>query len=68
MGFTLEEMGLMAIFDTSDRSRLISEIRNSLPDLRVPEMKELANSLLHRLEAMTDQEFAALDLTPGYDF
>lgn len=68
MEFTLEETGLMAVFDTSDRSRLLSGIRESLPDLREPEMKELANSVLHKLEAMTDQEFAALDLAPGYDF
>ncbi|KPU45062.1 MAG: transposon-transfer assisting family protein [Bacillota bacterium] len=68
MGFTMEETGFMAVFDISGRSRLLSGIRESLPDLREPEMKELANSVLHRLEAMTDQELAALDLAPGYDF
>ena len=68
MGFTLEEMGLIAVFDTRDRIRLLFGIRESQSDLREPEMKELAQSVLRRMEAMTDQEFAALDLTPGYDF
>lgn len=67
MDFTLEEMGLMAIFDTSDRGRLLAGIRESLPYFLEPELKELAQDVIGRLEAITDREFAALDLAPEYD-
>ena len=67
MGFTVEEMNLMCVYDTSDRGRLITGIRESLPHLLEPELKELAQGITVRLEAMTDCEFAALNPVPQYE-
>lgn len=68
MSFTVEEINLMCIYDTSGRGRLLAGIRESLPDILEPELSELAQGVIGRLEAMTDREFAALDLAPEYDF
>lgn len=67
MGFTVEEINLMGVYDTSDRGRLLAGIRESLPHLLEPELKELAQGVIGRLEAMTDREFAALILAPDYE-
>jgi len=67
MNFTVEEINLMCIYDTSNRGRLLAGIRESLPELLEPELNELAQSVIGRLETMTDREFAALDLVPQYD-
>ena len=67
MGFTIEEINLMCVYDTSDRGRLLTGIRESLPHLLEPELKELAQGVIGRLEAMTDREFAALVLAPDYE-
>lgn len=67
MGFTVEEINLMCVYDTSDRGRLLTGIRESLPHLLEPELKELAQGVIGRLEAMTDREFAALVLAPDYE-
>lgn len=67
MDFTVEEINLMCVYDTSDRGRLLTGIRESLPHLLEPELKELAQGVIGRLEAMTDREFAALVLAPDYE-
>lgn len=67
MNFTVEEINFMCIFDTSDKGRLLTGIRECLPELLEPELKELAQDVIRRLEAMTNREFAALDLAPEYD-
>lgn len=67
MDFTVEEINLMCVYDTSDRGRLLTGIRESLPHLLEPELKELAQGIISRLEAMTDREFAALVHAPDYE-
>lgn len=68
MEFTVEEMNLMCIYDVSDRRRLISGIRESLPDIYEPELRELTLQVLSRLEGMSDKAFAALDFIVTDDF
>lgn len=68
MGFTVEEINLMCIYDTSSRNRLIVEMRESLPDIYEPELLELTKGMIGRLEAMPDTEFAALDLIPADEY
>lgn len=67
MAFTMDEINLICIYDTSDRGRLLAGIRESLPYFLEPELKELAQDVIGRLEAMNDREFATLDLAPEYD-
>lgn len=65
--FTVEEVGLICVFDKSSRVRLMEDLRASLPDTDDPEIAELTQNVLNRLETMTDAEFAALDLIPADD-
>jgi len=65
--FTIEEINLICIFDTSSRVTLIEELRAVLQDSDEAEMRELAQNIIARLEKLTDAEFAALDLYPEYE-
>ena len=56
--FTFEEMNLMCIYNTGSRTGLIDSLR---------EMRELTDSALGKLQAMSDAEFAELELYPDFD-
>lgn len=63
--FTVEEINLICIFDTSSRARLISEMK-SLPlnGLDV-EMQELLFRVVSKIEKMNDEEFSRCDFSPA---
>lgn len=64
MYFTVAETNLMCCFDTSSRSRLITEMKNlPLNDLE-NEMAELLYNTVQKLEAMTDAEFSERYIMP----
>ena len=64
MFFTVEETNLMCCFDTSSRSKLISEMKNlPLNDLD-NEIAELLYKTVQKLEGMTDEELNALYIVP----
>jgi hypothetical protein len=65
--FTVEEENLICVYGASGRDALISDIRAALPDYDEPEMRDIAESALKKLEAMTNAEFSALTLSPAYD-
>ena len=67
--FIFEEINLMCIYNTGRRTRLIealNEMRGHLePD--ETELRELTDSALGKLQAMSDAEFAELELFPDFD-
>ena len=64
MFFNVEETNLMCCFDTSSRSKLISEMKNlPLNDLD-NEIAELLYNTVQKLEKMTDAEFDAQYIEP----
>lgn len=68
MFFTVEETNLMCCFDTSSRSKLISEMKNlPLNDLD-NEIAELLYNTVQKLEKMTDAEFDAQYIEPDEMF
>jgi len=66
---TYEEQQLMALYNSAGtRAGLIAELtemRSYLSD-EDAELRRLTDSALSKLEAMTDEEFAALDLIPDF--
>ena len=64
--FTVEEENLLCIFDTSSRAKLISELSAAIPDFDDPEMREIADNAMRKLNAMSDADFSAINLTPAY--
>lgn len=69
MNFTNDEMNLMCIYQTGDRQGLISaltEMRGYL-DEDEAELRDLTDSALQKLDEITDEDFAALELIPDFD-
>ncbi len=69
MNFTNDEMNLMCIYDTGSRTGLmkaLSEMRKELSTDEV-ELRELTDSTLNKLSAMTDEEYANMELYPDFD-
>lgn len=68
--FTFEERNLLCIYNRAGtRTGLIA----SLEDMRgylepdEAELRELTDSALDKLRAMSDEQYAALDLTPDFN-
>jgi len=65
--FTVEEINLMCIFDTSARDALIGDITNAVSMLEDTELIEIAERVINKLYKMSGAEFDALELYPVYD-
>ena len=66
--FTFEETNLLCIYNTGSRKGLIEaliEMRGELSPEET-ELRELTDSALSKLQAMTDKEFAQLELYPDF--
>lgn len=60
--FTVEETNLMCVFETSNRMKLMEEIRRVMPHIKDSDMEELAGHVLKKLDGMTDKEFVEISL------
>ena len=67
--FAFEEMNLMCIYNTGSRAGLIESLNEMRGELLAEEteLMELTDSTLRKLQAMTDDEFAELELYPDFD-
>ena len=66
--FTFEEMNLMCIYNTGSRTGLIESLNEMRGELSAEEteLMELTDSTLRKLQVMTDDEFAELELYPDF--
>ena len=68
--FTHDEVSLMSIYNAAGtREGLIAaltEMRGYL-DAEEAELRELTDSAIAKLRRMSNEEYAALDLTPDFD-
>ena len=66
--FSIEEINLMCIYDTGSRIGLISELKKLEPELAEEdaELIDLVQNVLHKLTALSDQEYSELILVPDY--
>jgi hypothetical protein len=64
--FTVEEINLMCIYDTSSREKLMAELVGAIKVLD-DDILDMAVSVIYRLDEMSDADFAALELHPEYD-
>lgn len=69
MDFTNDEMNLMCIYDTGSRTGLINALSEMRKELDADEaaLRELTDSVLNKLSAMSDEDYAKLDLYPDFD-
>ena len=66
MDFTNDEMN---IYDTGNRTGLINALSEMRKELDVDEaaLRELTDSVLNKLSAMSDEDYAKLELYPDFD-
>ena len=67
--FTFEATNLLCIYNTGSRAGLIealTEMRGEL-SLEETELRELTDSALSKLQTVTDEEFAQLELYPDFE-
>ena len=69
MNFTNDEMNLMCIYDTGNRMGLINALSEMRKELDTDEvaLRELTDSVLNKLSAMSDEDYAKLELYPDFD-
>lgn len=66
MDFTVEESNLICIYADKTRTGTAANLLAGLPFIDDPDMRELAASVLRKLDAMTDADFAATEFDPVY--
>ena len=69
MDFTNDEMNLMCIYDTGNRTGLINALSEMRKELDTDEaaLRELTDSVLNKLSAMSDEDYEKLELYPDFD-
>ena len=69
MNITFEERQLMSLYNTGTRTGLIAALEEMRGYLAADEteLRELTDSALMKLQAMSDAEFAELELYPDFD-
>lgn len=60
--FTVEESNLISIFASKKRTKVMRDISNAIPHLDDEEMIDLSLRVVDKLKAMSDEEFAKLDI------
>lgn len=60
--FTVEESNLISIFASKNRTKVMRDISNAIPHLDDEEMIELSLRVVDKLKAMSDEEFARLEI------
>ena len=67
--FTFEETNLLSIYNTGSRTGLMEALTTMRGELapEETELRELTDSALRKLQAMTDDEFAQLELYPDFE-
>jgi len=58
--FTVPEINLMCIFDTSSKETLLSDLKLCQKNIYEPEMIELVKTTIKKLEKITDEEFTEI--------
>ena len=61
--FTVEEINLLCIYSTETRAGLLADLRQALPDVTDPELREIIKTAAAKLETMTDAEY--IEIQPG---
>ena len=60
--FTVEESNIISIFASKNRTKVMQDISNAIPYLDDEEMIELSSRVVDKLKAMSDEEFARLEI------
>ena len=69
MNFTIDELNLMCIYDTGSRMGLIEALSTMREQLEADETEllQMTNSAIKKLCAMSDEDYAAMELFPDFN-
>lgn len=67
MRFSVDEIKIINMYDTSDRVKLIIELQQALPHIEDTELQDTVSVLISKLVGMTDTEFNSIDFSAGAD-
>ncbi len=69
MNFTNDELNLMCIYQRDTRRDLIAALTEMREYLNTDEaeLRDLTDGAVSKLEAITDEQFASLDILPDFD-
>lgn len=67
MQYSLEETNLMCIYDCTTRSGLIDELEDAMEYVDDPEMLQLIEQTIDKLNRTTDTQFVELPLVPAWE-
>ena len=67
MRFSVDEIKIINMYDTSDRIKLIIELQQALPHIEDTELQDTVSVLILKLVGMTDTEFNSIDFSAGED-
>ena len=69
MNFTNDELNLMYIYDTGSRMGLIEALSTMREQLEADETEllQMTNSAIKKLCAMSDEDYAAMELFPDFN-
>ena len=67
--FTHDELNLLCIYSGGSRCEAIERLREMKQYLEADEqvLRDMTDSVLHKLDTMTDEEYGKLDLIPDFD-
>ena len=60
--FSVEETNLMCAYGTNDRANLIAELKGGLPGISDPDMRDIYNSAISKLQNISDGDFSEVGL------
>ena len=66
MNFNMEEMNLMCVYNTGSRTSLMTDIKESMPDVYDAELREIMEQVISKLESLTDEEFSQITFYPDF--
>lgn len=66
MIFNVEEKNILALFQTGSRQGTIDNLKMVLANIEDKELEEGCQHIFDKLAKMSDEEYAALDLTDEY--
>lgn len=67
MRFSVDEIKIINMYDTSDCIKLIIELQQALPHIEDMELQDTVSVLISKLVGMTDTEFNSIDFSAGED-
>lgn len=62
MRVNVEEMIFLAAIEAVTKEAAVQDILSRFSYMESPELKEISDRVLRKLEAMSDEEYAAIDL------